>query len=112
MEDEDRFERIMRGDVLRTWATDPPLDPRKAIAITWRELYALADRENHDPGADEVVHIPSIPINARKALAMLATTNLAGNGGMYAGYTDAELGTVGGAQITVTVERISDRWEH
>jgi hypothetical protein len=113
-DDGDRFERIMRGDVLRSWAADTPLDPRKAITITMRELYELAGKnlEDYDPDADEPVHIPSIPINAREALAMLATTNMAGNGRMYVGYTNDELKVVGGAQIEITVERIRAHGGH
>jgi hypothetical protein len=34
MEDESREARIFRGEILRSWATDSPLDARKAITVT------------------------------------------------------------------------------
>jgi hypothetical protein len=109
MEDESREARIWRGDVLRTWATDSPLDPCKAIAVPLRELYELADRimEDDDPDADVPVRIPRIPINVAEARAMLVMFNC-GGGDWYAGYTNDELEVVGGGSITVTVTPIPE----
>ena len=44
MDDGEWVKRVFTGDLLRTWATDAPLDPRNAVAITLDELCELADR--------------------------------------------------------------------
>ena len=69
MEDESRAAAIFRGEVLRTWATDAtPLDPRKAVTITQREmeeeLIGIKLKPHEEPEGDWVSHIPRIPINA------------------------------------------------
>jgi hypothetical protein len=89
----------------RSWAKGKSLDPRDAVIITQRELYALAKCSLEPeiiPEADEPIHIPHIPINVAEARAMLAMSMLADRG-MYAGYTNNELAILpGGAQISVT----------
>jgi hypothetical protein len=39
-----RSRNAFTDQVERSWATGEPLDPRNAVTITVREMYALADR--------------------------------------------------------------------
>jgi hypothetical protein len=102
------IQRLREGDRLATdqinrgWAKDKPLDPRNAVTITVRELYALADRllePELTPEANEEIGVARIPTNVAEARAMLAMSMLADEQ-MYGGYTAAELAVLpGGAQV-------------
>ena len=101
----DGFTDQFTDQIERSWAKGKPLDPRDAVIITVRELYALAKRLLEPeiiPEADEYIHVPRIPINVAEARAMLAMSMLA-DGEMYAGYANDELAILpGGAQISLT----------
>ena len=105
-DDRERVKRVFTGDLLRTWATDAPLDPRNAVAITLDELCELADRPEETGGseAEWLIYVPCIPINSIEARTMMAMMNCVEDGTMYAGYTNDELAVLpGGAQFSWTV---------
>jgi hypothetical protein len=103
---------VFTDQIERGWAKGKPLDPRDAVIITVRELYALA-KLSLDPEiiteADEPIHAPRIPLNAAEAREMLAISMLADRE-MYVGYTNDELAILpGGAQISAAEGRFELR---
>lgn len=118
MDEREWVKRVFTGDLLRTWATDAPLDPRKAVAITLGELYELADRTPEEEIADSrdlevLIYVPCIPINKAEASTMMAMINFIEDGTMYAGYTRDELAVLpGGPQINVIVSDPTDTSFH
>jgi hypothetical protein len=81
------------------------LDPRQAVSMKNADLFALAGKPvaSDDRFADDLIHVPRIPIDAAEAEAMLRMITVtadatAPNAGVriYAGYTNEELygGTV------------------
>jgi hypothetical protein len=108
--------RVFTGDLLRTWATDAPLDPRNAVCITVGELWELADRpeeEMDSRDAELLINVPRIPINNAEALTMMTMINFTKDGTMYAGYTVDELAVLpGGAQMSVIVGDTSSQQKH
>jgi hypothetical protein len=98
-------EGVFTDQIERSWAEDKPLDPRDAVIVKVRKMYALADLPLEDsitPEADEHILVARIPTNIAEARAMLAMSMLADEC-MYAGYTNDELAVLpGGAQIEMT----------
>ena len=100
------FARVFQGYVPRSWATDGPLDPRKAVRTTLGEMHELADRPEECDAcdADTIVFVPRLPTNPHEAMGMLGMINCDADGVMYAGFTNDELSVLpGGAQISVIV---------